>query len=152
MIGIGLPLGLSVVDGVYGIIRWKLVIVYNIYWCMLRKLKLQVKDMTSNPNFFSYAQKKLEPLQKLFKTEDGLRWNLRLSKEGHSKKGGVYHAEAQVKTARKNYGADASGETPYAAIDGLKDELSKKITSHKNKRSTKARQGAAWVKKMLRKS
>lgn len=117
---------------------------------MLRKLKLQVKNMTSNPNFLDYAQTRLEPLQSLFRSEDGLRWNLRLSKDGHSKKGDVYHAEAQVKTARKNYGADAHGETPYEAIDELKNELSRKIVSHKDKRMTEHRKGGAQAKEMLR--
>lgn len=97
-----------------------------------------------------YAAEKLEPLEELLKRQDGVRWNLRLTKEGHKLKGDEFHAQAQLKTGRKNYGADAVGESPYAAIDKLKDELAAKITSHKEKRITRARRGAARVKELLR--
>ena len=118
---------------------------------MLRKLKLHFKNMTENPNFVNYATKRLEPLEKFFKKGTGVRWNLRMSKEGHQKKrDDLYHVEAQIKSARKNYGAEAEGETPYEAIDELKDELTKKITTHKDKKITRFRSGARKAKKMLR--
>ena len=117
---------------------------------MLRKLKLQFKNMDSSQSLVDYASNKLEPLQKLFTKPDGVRWNLRLVKDGHHKKGEMYHAEAQIKTAGKNYGADAVAESPYAAIDELKEELATKITSHKERRITRARRGALRVKELLR--
>lgn len=117
---------------------------------MLRKLKLNFKNMDHSESVVEYASEKLEPLQNLLKREDGVRWNLRLTKEGHKHKGDEYHAEAQLKTGRKNYGADARGESPYAAIDKLKDELTAKITSHKEKRITRARRGALRIKQLLR--
>lgn len=118
---------------------------------MLRKLKLHFKNMTENPNFIEYANKRLEPLHRFFKNESGIRWNLRMSKEGQHKKGDdIYHVEAQIRAPRKNYGAEAEGGTPYEAIDELKDELTKKITTHKDKKITRFRKGARRAKQMLR--
>jgi ribosomal subunit interface protein len=118
---------------------------------MLHKLKLHFKNMTENPNFVKYASKRLGPLEKFFKNSRGIRWNVRMSKEGHQKKrDDLYHVEAQIRSPQKNYGAEAEGETPYEAIDELKDELTKKITTHKDKKITRFRAGARKAKKMLR--
>ena len=118
---------------------------------MLHKLKLHFKNLTHNQSFVDYANKRLAPLEKFFKAQKELRWNVRLSKEGHPKKGdNLYHAEAQVRSPNKNFGAEADGETPYEAIDELKNELSKKITGHKEKRLTRMRKGARYAKNILR--
>ncbi len=118
---------------------------------MLRKLKLHISNMTNNPRLLEHASKRLSTLERrLLKSTEGIRWNIRLSKEGHSKKGDTYHAEAQVQTARKNYGAEASGETPFQAIDELREGLAAKIIGHKEKSLSKQRRGGREVKALLR--
>jgi len=117
---------------------------------MLKKLKTQVKNIENHEEVLEYAEKHLESLESLIKNQENMRWNLRLSKEGGPNKGDIYHAEAQVKTAKKNFGASAHGETAHAAIDELRIELKRKITHHKDKRITRFKKGAALAKKLLR--
>lgn len=117
---------------------------------MLHKLQVQVKNITQSQVFVDYAQKKLASLEKLVPHPDSIRWNLRLSKEGGPHKGDIFHAEAQMITDKKNFGAEAHGETPYEAIDELRSELNKKITHHKDKRITRFKRGAAFAKELLR--
>ncbi|MFW0870998.1 MAG: HPF/RaiA family ribosome-associated protein [Patescibacteria group bacterium] len=118
---------------------------------MLHKLKLHFKNMTENPNFVKYANKRFAPLEGFFKNRKGIRWNVRMSKEGHQKKrDDLYHVEAQIRSPKKNFGAEADGETPYEAIDNVKNQLTQKITSHKEKKITRFRKGARYAKNMLR--
>lgn len=119
---------------------------------MLRKLKTQFKNMDSNPELVDYVNKRLSSVQDLIPSEDGVRWNVRFSQEGHRNKGNVYRVQAQLKTARKNFGAQASGSTPQEAIDELKNELQKKVTHHKDKKITLWRKSALRAKQLLRRN
>lgn len=117
---------------------------------MLKKLKTQFKNIDNQDEVLEYAEKHLGTLQDLVKNQDNMRWNLRFSKEGGPNKGDIFHVNGQLKTAKKNFGASAHGETMFGAIDELRAEMQKKITHHKDKRITKFKKGAALAKKLLR--
>jgi len=117
---------------------------------MLKRLKTHVKNIAQPQIFIDYAQERLSGLTKLLRVKDGIKWNLRLSKEGGVRKGEIYHAEAQLKTAKKNFGAQADGETPYQAIDQVRDELDRKITRYGDKRDTLMKKGGRLAKRLLK--
>ena len=68
----------------------------------------------------------------------------------HHQSGNVFRAEVNVRMDGKTFRAVSEQEDLYAAIDDMKDELVREITSAKDKRQTLIRRGGAMVKKFMR--
>ena len=117
----------------------------------MQNLKVHFTDIMDQQNAQDYAEKKLTPLERFIKRDlDSIKWNLRLSRDEHGATAHAFTAEASLHTSKKNFGATAHGESMYAAIDQLKDELQKKMTRHKDKRNSLFRRGARKMKGLLR--
>lgn len=74
----------------------------------------------------SYSQDKMTRLGRHFEHPLELRMQLSLDKPHH-------RAEGHLKVAGREYHADASAETMYAAIDLLTDKLDRVLVKHKEK-------------------
>lgn len=74
----------------------------------------------------SYSEDKMTRLERHFDHPLDLRLQLSLDKPNH-------RAEGHVKVAGRDYHADASAETMYAAIDLLTDKLDRLLMKHKDK-------------------
>ena len=74
----------------------------------------------------SYSQDKMTRLERHFEHPLDLRLQLSIDKPHH-------RAEGHLKVAGREYHADASAETMYAAIDLLTDKLDRVLVKHKEK-------------------
>ena len=72
----------------------------------------------------------------------------RTSKHHHS--GEMFKAEAHMKVGKNAFNASATKEDLYAAIDEVKDELEREITSKKDRTITLKTRGARKIKKILK--
>ncbi len=116
------------------------------------KIKILAKEVEMDSHLEDYIQKRIGALGRLLKNEEESYCDLRIGKDSSSHKHGrIFFAEAKIKTTNKNYGAKADGESLESAIDELKDELSKKIRRHKDKKLSLRNKGGRVIKKLLRK-
>ena len=74
----------------------------------------------------SYSQDKMTRLERHFEHPLELRMQLSIDKPNH-------RAEGHLKVAGREYHANASAETMYAAIDLLTDKLDRVLVKHKEK-------------------
>lgn len=74
----------------------------------------------------SYSQDKMTRLERHFDHPMDLRLQLCIDKPNH-------RAEGNLKVAGREFHADASAETMYAAIDLLTDKLDRLLVKHKEK-------------------
>lgn len=68
----------------------------------------------------------------------------------HHNKGDIYHADAKVRLAGKEFYASAEGEDYMIAIDKVKEKLYREIRNDKNKGQSLFRRGASRMKRLLR--
>ncbi len=68
----------------------------------------------------------------------------------HHKKGEVFRAEGRLHVDGKELYATSEKEDLYAAIDDVKDELVRVLTSTKEKKMDMIRKGGARIKNMLK--
>ena len=116
------------------------------------KIKILAKEITMNIQLEELINTRIGSLDRLLKQDTDSFCDLRIGKNsGSHKHGKIFFAEAKIKTAKKNYGARAEGETPEAVVDELKDELSKKIRRHKDKKVTLRNKGGRVMKDLLKK-
>lgn len=99
-----------------------------------------------------YVTEKIESVQKLTNAaEDSLYAAVEIGKTtNHHKNGDVFRAEVNFHVAHSLIRAVSVKDDLYAAIDEMRDELTRELTSHKNKDRTLMRKGAAAIKGMLK--
>ncbi|MGB2580629.1 MAG: ribosome-associated translation inhibitor RaiA [Minisyncoccia bacterium] len=68
----------------------------------------------------------------------------------HHQSGDVFRAEVNMKVRGKHFRATSEKDDLYAAIDDMRNELVRELTSHKEKTRTMVRKGAGMIKNMLR--
>lgn len=94
-----------------------------------------------------YVNKRLSTLSKFL--EESTLCNVEISKTTeHRNKGDIFKAEASIKN--KNIFAVSEKSDMYKAIDDLKEELEKILTSQKGKKETLFRRGAKRIKDILK--
>ena len=114
------------------------------------KIKILTKEIDLDTSLKDHIQTRIGTLDRLLKHDTESFCDLRIGKNsGSHKHGKIFFAEAKIKTAKKNYGAKSEGESPIEAIDELKDELSKKIRRHKDKKVSLRNKGGRMMKDLL---
>ena len=68
----------------------------------------------------------------------------------HHKQGDVFRAEFNIEISGKKFYAVSEEADLYAAIDGVKEEIVRQITTTKDRKQTLFKRGAMSVKKMLK--
>lgn len=68
----------------------------------------------------------------------------------HHQSGDVFVAEVNMRVRGKQFRATSEKDDLYAAIDDMRNELVRELSSHKNKTRTLVRKGAGIIKDMLR--
>lgn len=68
----------------------------------------------------------------------------------HHQSGDVFVAEANMRVRGKHFRATSEKNDLYAAIDDMRNELVRELSSHKEKARTLVRKGAGMIKEMLR--
>lgn len=68
----------------------------------------------------------------------------------HHQSGDVFVAEANMTVRGKHFRATSEKDDLYAAIDDMRNEFVRELSSHKDKTQTLVRKGAGMIKNMLR--
>lgn len=99
-----------------------------------------------------YVNKKFNSLEKFVrKGDDSVLCRVEVGKvTKHHKKGEVFRAEGRLHLGGKELYATSEKEDLYVAIDDVKDELVRVLTSTKEKKMDMVRKGGARIKNMLK--
>ena len=118
----------------------------------MKNIKINAIGVELDEKVEDYLMKKLESLRKFVDfNNDEVVTDIRLSKLTKSRRSGnLYRAEISIMTVGKKYGAKGEKDELYAAIDDMKDVISRKISSHKGRKQSLFKKGGMKIKKMLR--
>jgi ribosomal subunit interface protein len=112
---------------------------------------IQGLHTTLTPAIEEYTQKRISSLSKFIRYENAV-CNVELIKTtGHHRSGDIFKAEANIHMGDgEDVYAVAEREDLYQAVDALRDELERILTSMKEKKITLFRRGAARVKDIMK--
>ena len=97
-----------------------------------------------------YATRKIESLEKIIKNNEAM-VAIEVGKiSNHHKTGIIYRAEVNISVNGKHFRAVSAQEDIYTAIDDVRDELQREMTSRKDKTMRLFKKGAKKVKEMVR--
>ena len=100
----------------------------------------------------SYVTERIESVRKLTTISDeSLHAAVEIGKTSHHhKQGDIFRAEVNFHLAHTMLRAVAVKDDLHAAIDEMKDELARELSSYKDKDRTLMRRGASAVKAMMK--
>ncbi len=118
----------------------------------MMKYTLQATKIEHTPAITSYIEKKLKELERVLDTKDtSIRATLEVGKlTRHHKSGDVFFAEINLHAMRKKWRAVEEADDLYAAIDAMKDAITREVTSAEKKARVQKRKGARKVKSQMR--
>jgi ribosomal subunit interface protein len=118
------------------------------------KTIIQVTRMENTEAIESYVKKKLAAVERLLdKNDTSAKAMVEVGLDTkHHKKGNVFFAEINLHTRQKNYRCVARAEDLYAAIDDVKDEISREVKSFREKTRDVAKRSARTAKRIIRKA
>lgn len=118
----------------------------------MRINNIKATNMELTEAIQGYVEKKLSLLDKLVQNEgEAVFANVEIGKTTmHHHNGDVFVAEVNIHTPGKDFRAVSNTEDLYAAIDMVKDELAREMTSHKDKKRVLVKKGGLAIKNMLR--
>lgn len=116
------------------------------------KINVKATGITLTDSISEYVEKKVDTLEKFFKEKDVL-VNVEVGKSTkHHKSGDIFRAEIRVSSSGNDYYASVEKDDLYAAIDEVKDEILRELTSKRKKAIRLLRRGGAAIKHLLRRS
>ena len=115
-------------------------------------MKIQIRGLhtTLTPIINDYVVKRFSSLSKFVK-DDSVVCDVQLVKTTeHHRSGDIFTAEANINLHKDQVFAVAEKSDLYQAIDELRDELERILSSRKEKKITLFRRGAQKIKDMIR--
>jgi putative sigma-54 modulation protein len=113
-------------------------------------ISITAQNMDLTPALREYAQKRLGGLAKFTAGEPVVVVEIGKTTEHHHK-GDVFEAKVHVTTPLgKEFHAASAKSDMYEAIDDVRTEIVRELTSAKDKKTTLFRRGAQKVKNLLR--
>ncbi len=123
-------------------------------WYTIRmQIKIKMMNAELTDALSSYVEEKLQSLEKFMvphEEEDPVVYVEIGKTTNHHNSGEVFRAEVTVTVRGKQFRAVSEKEDLYAAIDDMRAELARELTSHKDRERTLVRRGASMVKNLLR--
>lgn len=117
------------------------------------KIKITTTNIELTSAIESYVEEKVNSVEKFalaHKNEDPV-VEVEIGKtNNHHHSGDVFRAEANVVVRGKHFRATSETTDLYAAIDDMRNELVRVLSSDKDKTRTLFRRGAGAIKNMLR--
>lgn len=117
------------------------------------KIKITITNIQLTSAIESYVDEKMKSVEKfamphvdeepILEIEIGKTTN-------HHSNGDVFKAEVTMRVRGKYFRATSEKDDLYTAIDDVRNELVRELTSHKDKARTLVRKGAGMIKDMLR--
>lgn len=117
------------------------------------QIKIKTTNIELTDALSSYVDEKLQSIEKFtvpHKEEDPLLYVEVGKTTNHHRSGDVFRAEVTMNLRGKQFRAVSEKDDLYAAIDDMRDELVRELTSHKTKERSLARRGAGMIKNLLR--
>lgn len=115
-------------------------------------IKIQATNLELTSDVRDYLDKKLPYFEQFLEHGGGAALcEVEVEKTtAHHKQGSIYRAEINITDGGSHYRAESRQENIYAAIDEVKDDMSRELKRSKNKKRTLVRRGGAKVKALLK--
>ena len=115
---------------------------------MLRIIRIKYTGIDPTDAINAYVEKKFLHLEKFVQDmREPRECAIELARTSrHHNKGEIYRAEANLRLPGGLIRAERTAVTLYAAIDELKDELERELTSHRARQKTQVLKGARRAK------
>lgn len=120
---------------------------------MVMKIKITTTNIELTNAIESYVEEKIRSVEKFAISHESeeIIVNVEIGKTtNHHQSGDVFVAEANLRVRGKHFRATSEKSDLYAAIDDMRNELVRELSSHKEKTRTLVRKGAGLIKDMLR--
>lgn len=115
------------------------------------KINTKATNISITPSIADYIQKKVEAFEKFLSGAPEILVNVEVGKTTkHHKSGDVFRAEIRLTANGDECYAAAEKDDLYAAIDEVKDEIVRELTSNKKKSLKLFKRGGQQVKNLLK--
>lgn len=117
------------------------------------QIKIKTTNIEMTDAISSYVEEKLQSLEKFAIPHDEENPLLYVDigkTTNHHQSGDIFRAEVTMNVRGKQFRAVSKKEDLYAAIDDMRAELMRELTSYKTKERSLARRGAGMIKNLLR--
>ncbi|MES2087510.1 MAG: ribosome-associated translation inhibitor RaiA [Patescibacteria group bacterium] len=116
------------------------------------KINLKGTGLEITPDVSDYLYKRLGAIEKFLPSEaDGYIIDVELGKTTkHHQAGDIFRAEINIHIGGKAFRAVSEQEDLMTAIDDIKDEISRELSSHKGKKMSLVRRSGQRIKNMFR--
>ena len=117
---------------------------------MATKINIKATNISLTPSISEYIAKKIETLDKFFGEKEAL-VNVEVGRTTkHHKSGDIFKAEIHISAAGQDYYAVSETEDLYAAIDEVKNEMARELSSKIKKAAKLLKRGRAKIKNWLK--
>lgn len=115
------------------------------------KINIKGTGIELTPAISDYATKKISALEKYFAESPDAVAQVEVGRStNHHRTGEVFKAEVHIIGSGFDLYAVAESSDLYAAIDMVKDEISRELTTKKGKKEALHRRGARYIKNMMK--
>lgn len=115
------------------------------------KINVKAENITLTPDIYEYLDKRLAPIEKIIQGDSAAMAHVEIGKPSqHHKTGNFFEARIQLHVSGRDFTALATGDSVYSAIDGMKDDITRELTTHKDKQLTRTKKGGRHIKNILR--
>jgi len=112
---------------------------------------IKATNIEITPAISDYIDKKFSAFDRFTQGDESALCDVEVAKTTqHHRQGDVFKAEVNLHTAGKNFYAAIEKDDLYAAIDLVKDEVVRALTTHKDKGISLMRKGALKMKNALK--
>lgn len=115
------------------------------------KINIKATGFPITSAISDYVGKKVSSLEKFLGGASEILVNVEVGKTTkHHKSGDFFRAEIQIEANGNNYYASAEKDDLYAAIDEVRDEITRELTSRRKKATDLFRRGGAKIKSLIK--
>lgn len=117
------------------------------------KIKITTTSIELTSAIKAYVEEKIRTVEKFAipHDEEEVLVEVEIGKTtNHHQSGDIFRAEANLRVRGKYFRASSEKSDLYAAIDDIRDDLVRELSSHKDKTRTLFRKGAGMIKNLLR--
>lgn len=115
------------------------------------KINTKATNFSLTPAIEDYVVKKVEALEKFIKNTEGVLVNVEVGKTTrHHRQGDVFKAEIHIFLPGEEFYATVEKDDLYAAVDEVKDEVVRELTSKRKKALRLFRKGGQRIKEFLK--
>ncbi len=114
------------------------------------RTNLKASGVELTPEIRNYLNRRLESIQKFLPESSDASADLELGRATKHHTGEVFRVEINLRVIGKVFHAVAEGFDLYEAIDRMKDEIARELTSFKEKRLSLLKRGGQKIKNLIR--